>query len=809
MVSGSSSSRHHYTQVAEKGQKSWREFPPDRALAAKAYFMKTRLAFLGSIFTLPLLLLAFTSGAQAANQTVSNLGDSGLSSQLRQKITACQSGTNPGGTITFSVAGIVKLDPANGALPDITTNVTINGGGTVEISGSDGTRILNVSAGGTLTLSNITISHAWWGNGDGGAVANFDSTLNVNKSRFLYNATGANGSGSAIWSSGALNITDSEFGYNTGGGGAVKPLSSGGVTMITGSNFHDNQSTASGGGGYGGAMQVFDGPSVTISNSTFINNKAGVDGGAIYVTGNSTLTVKDNSTLTSNSALSGRGGAIANSGNLTLANITVSGNSAYRAGGGIINLGTADLTNVTVNANASTQDAAGGIENRGTISLTSVTLSSNLAEFYSGGGMTNFGTATLTNVTISGNSAPRSGGGGIYNDSHLTLTNVTLSGNSASANLGGGIYNENGATIQVTNTIVEKSSGGNCGLHGSWQSANNLSDDGTCYFTPNASGALQHDNVTDLILGPLANNGGPTQTHMPQAGSRAIDNGTGGFGAPPTDQRGTKRPQGPQYDVGAVEVVQPLVENGHPYVQYDGWRGFNNASANGGYYRMSNISNDAVTYKFTSTSIRWITRKGPNMGKALVTIDGVSKGTFDLYSSSALWNQQIVFGNLTNAAHTIVIKVTGTKNASATDYNVALDGYLVGSATKPGQESALAIQYNNWVGKSQSAASGSSYRSNGDLGASSLFRFSGTSIFFITALGPSYGYVNVLIDGVLKSSNLDLYSPTQQWKHGLYYSGLANANHTIEVRPAHIKNASSSGYGVVVDAFTGPFTALP
>ncbi len=51
--------------------------------------------------------------------------------------------------------------------------------------------------------------------------------------------------------------------------------------------------------------------------------------------------------------------------------------------------------------------------------------------------------------------------------------------------------------------------------------------------------------------------------------------------------------------------------------------------------------------------------------------------------------------------------------------------------------------------------------------------------------------------------------PTAQWKYGASYSGLTNANHTIEIRPTHGKNASSTGYNMVVDAFSGPFTPLP
>ncbi len=140
---------------------------------------------------------------------------------------------------------------------------------------------------------------------------------------------------------------------------------------------------------------------------------------------------------------------------------------------------------------------------------------------------------------------------------------------------------------------------------------------------------------------------------------------------------------------------------------------------------------------------------------------------------------------------------------------LALDGFLVGSSTTAVQESALAIQYNKWLGTKQTSASGGSYRSNGTLGAVARFRFNGTSILFLTARGPGYGKVNVLIDGVLQSSSLDLYAAAQEWRYGFSYSGLTAANHTIEIQPTHTKNASSSGYAVVVDAFSGPITALP
>ena len=77
--------------------------------------------------------------------------------------------------------------------------------------------------------------------------------------------------------------------------------------------------------------------------------------------------------------------------------------------------------------------------------------------------------------------------------------------------------------------------------------------------------------VTDPLLGPLANNGGSTQTHALLTGSPAIDAGNAGgctdnLGAIlTTDQRGFHRPIGSHCDIGAFELQRllylPLVIN--------------------------------------------------------------------------------------------------------------------------------------------------------------------------------------------------------------------------------------------------------
>jgi hypothetical protein len=61
-------------------------------------------------------------------------------------------------------------------------------------------------------------------------------------------------------------------------------------------------------------------------------------------------------------------------------------------------------------------------------------------------------------------------------------------------------------------------------------------------------------NVADPGLGPLADNGGPTETHALRPGSVAI---SAAVDCPPpdTDQRGVPRPQGAACDTGAYEFA--------------------------------------------------------------------------------------------------------------------------------------------------------------------------------------------------------------------------------------------------------------
>ncbi|HEX7914778.1 Ig-like domain-containing protein [Rudaea sp.] len=257
-------------------------------------------------------------------------------------------------------------------------------------------------------------------------------------------------------------------------------------------------------------------------------------------------------------------GGIGNSGTLTLDHCTVSGNASGTGGqgGGILNAhGVLTITNSTISGNTSPTFGA-GIANVGTMTLTNSTVSGNsipAGGTGSGGGIYNDGAATLTNCTVSGNSAPgtpgtNKGGGGIHVDFGLmTITNCTISGNSSA--------NGNDILVRTQLTLANTILAGSCALVTNSvfiDNGGNISGTSSCPFTSATSKTNAPSN-----LGPLANNGGPTQTMVPGVGSAAIDAGIDSVctAAPVNgvDQRGVTRPQGAHCDSGAVEVLVPQV----------------------------------------------------------------------------------------------------------------------------------------------------------------------------------------------------------------------------------------------------------
>jgi CSLREA domain-containing protein len=259
----------------------------------------------------------------------------------------------------------------------------------------------------------------------------------------------------------------------------------------------------------------------------------------------------------------GFGGGILNKGGiLTLNDVSLRNNSATGNGGGIFNdTGTLTITNASIGNNNS--NSGGGISNSGTLTLTKVTVNSNTAVL-GGGGIGNSLTMTMTNCTVSGNStAGPFGGGGIFNNS-LSTANITYSTIVSNvANFGDGIRNNDG-TVNARSTIIADNtdnSGSPSDFFGTLTSQGfNLVESVTgTTITGNTNGNILGQ---DPNLGPLADNGGLTLTHLLLAGSPGIDRGDSSS-FPATDQREISRPRDGDAngtsipDIGAVEIISP------------------------------------------------------------------------------------------------------------------------------------------------------------------------------------------------------------------------------------------------------------
>ncbi|NIM94746.1 MAG: hypothetical protein GTO18_13680 [Anaerolineales bacterium] len=293
-------------------------------------------------------------------------------------------------------------------------------------------------------------------------------------------------------------------------------------------------------------------PSVTV-NMSDLQIQSGdpspdLYGGGVY---NQGTLVLNNVTVHSNYA-SDSGGGIYNAGDLTITNSIISDNDASSGyGGGLYNVGTATLDTVTFVGNSCILGSGGGIENDlgSTLEIENSTLVSNSAGDY-GGAIDTFGSLSITSSTISGNDAQVDGGGIYVGDDIVTLSNVTITNNSADSNLsglgeGGGIYN-GGGEVRLQNTILSGNIrpivGPDCdGILNSW--GYNLIEHGSpyCVVLGDPTGNVYGQPA---LLGPLGDNGGPTDTHALLPGSKAIDGGNPSgcmdhLGSPLTaDQRG-------------------------------------------------------------------------------------------------------------------------------------------------------------------------------------------------------------------------------------------------------------------------------
>lgn len=93
----------------------------------------------------------------------------------------------------------------------------------------------------------------------------------------------------------------------------------------------------------------------------------------------------------------------------------------------------------------------------------------------------------------------------------------------------------------------------------------------------------------------------------------------------------------------------------------------------------SDTPGSLVRFTFFGEQIQVVFSRGPNRGRALVTIDGKDKGTIDQYSSDSAYPRQYTrtYKNLGSGIHVINIVVSSNKHSSSTGTRVDLDAFDV------------------------------------------------------------------------------------------------------------------------------------
>lgn len=241
---------------------------------------------------------------------------------------------------------------------------------------------------------------------------------------------------------------------------------------------------------------------------------------------------------------------------------------------------------------------------------------------------------------------------------------------------------------------------------------------------------------------------------------------------------------------------QIRVADTDPFITYGaGW------SRNGGLARpFGNYNSDVsyatangaeFSYTFEGTGIELVSERHPTYGDMDVYIDGNLVQTVSAYAAGSRQVKQVVFSkrDLTAGTHTIrVVKRSGQ--------------YLVVDALQVLRPTLV----NNHSSAITYAGSGWSTSINRDFGnhnndvayttvdgASATFTFTGSHIGFVTEKEPSYGLIDVYVDGQLQGT-VDARATSRQALQEVFAMSVTPGTHTIKI-------VKKSGSFMLVDAF--------
>jgi hypothetical protein len=462
----------------------------------------------------------------------------------------------------------------------IANDVTIEAGtSNVLITGNNLVQLFTVMPDASLTLNGVTLSAGRGTNG--GAVSIMPGGLAV-ISDCVFAGNGAVGSNGVAGVNGAPN--SSGIGGN-GSGGHSGSLGWGGAIFNAGDltlvrcQFLTNEAAGGNGGaggdGAGGRSQGGNGGSGGSGASGL--------GGAIYNSG--TISVEDCS-FDNNTATGGSGGTGGAGGAGPYSGLTGAGGAAASGSGAALystQIASSIINRCTFSGNSGTggNGAKGG------------TLSSNFGSNgarggdSSGGAICNLGTEAVTNCTFFANQVNGGNGG----DGGNGPSQGGNGGNGGNA-IGGGIYTSNMDTVVNCTVVQNAAKGGTNGVAGTGAYSGTEGSPGasrgggvartagTFYLqnsilVTNTPGANAYGTITDggknlssdaSLTGASRKNvdpkleslaGDPPQTMALKADSPAIDKADDSA-APEVDERGTARPVGPHSDIGAYEYPTSL-----------------------------------------------------------------------------------------------------------------------------------------------------------------------------------------------------------------------------------------------------------
>ena len=373
-----------------------------------------------------------TPGSTTCNDTANTCS-------LRAAIDAANSDTANVDQVTIPAGMKIWLDVAKGELR-VTNSMSIVGGSGTAIDGQSGTRVFNLGSSTTnpaVDISDLTVQNGGTGSSDGGGIyADYAAVTLTNVLVKGGDAAYGGGIYSAYYASLWLvnSVVDSNAATDYGGG-----LYLDGSASITDSTVSNN-TAGRGAYGYGGGMYISSGQ-VTLDNTTVSGNSSGYEGGGIYtdevlrMTGGSL----SNNLVEGGSSHSAYGAAIDNESTASLTGVTIAGNTAhgtYVEGGVIYNSGAFSLVNSTITGTTATVGNVGSID---------------------GGVISNDGeNFTMQGGSISGTTNGVAGtpayiyGGVLYSYEPSTLTGVSISN---TTNHGDNSYVEGGVAYQSSYSL--------------------------------------------------------------------------------------------------------------------------------------------------------------------------------------------------------------------------------------------------------------------------------------------------------------------------------------------------------------------